>query len=242
MYTLDTRVRYSETDENSLMTIDGILNLLQDCSTAQSDDLGVGIDYLVSHRQGWVVNYWQIDIRRRPRLSEIIRTGTNPYAFKGFMGLRNFAIETAAGERLVEANSVWSLLDLEHMKPVKVPDMMRERYVLGEKFDMEYLPRKIAAPAGEGQETESVAVSPYDLDSNRHANNTRYVRWAIEAVTACAPGFHPAAIRRLQVEYKKQAFVGDEILPRVYAGENADSFTIRLSNEAGEDYALVCLN
>ena len=45
MYCFDSRVRYSETDERGRLSLTGILNYLQDCSTFQSEDLGMGIEY-----------------------------------------------------------------------------------------------------------------------------------------------------------------------------------------------------
>ena len=45
MYTFESRVRYSEVDHTELITLPAIINYFQDCSTFQSEDLGVGIDY-----------------------------------------------------------------------------------------------------------------------------------------------------------------------------------------------------
>ena len=51
-----------------------------------------------------------------------------------------------------------------------------------------------------------------------------------------AYGPESAQIARLRVEYKKQAYLGDVILPRVYqTGE--DCTLIALNNAAGETYA-----
>ena len=38
MYTFGSRIRYSETDEYGKLTLTGIMNYLQDCSTFQSED------------------------------------------------------------------------------------------------------------------------------------------------------------------------------------------------------------
>ena len=51
MYTFDSRVRYSETDEEGRLTVTGIINYMQDCSTFQSEDARVGVEYLdTGHR------------------------------------------------------------------------------------------------------------------------------------------------------------------------------------------------
>ena len=45
-YSFSGRVRYSEIGENGLLTLPGILNYFQDCSTFQSEEVGLGIDIL----------------------------------------------------------------------------------------------------------------------------------------------------------------------------------------------------
>ena len=42
MYSFDSRVRYSETGENGRLSIRGMIDYMQDCSTFQSEDAGVG--------------------------------------------------------------------------------------------------------------------------------------------------------------------------------------------------------
>lgn len=213
MYTFDSRVRYSETDSKSNLTITGIVNYLQDCSTFQADDLGVGIDYLVSHHLGWLIVYWHINIKRRPRLDEKIRIGTNPYGMKGFTGLRNYCIDTLDGERLVEADSYWVLMDLINYIPVKIPKLFSERIPLSPKFDMEYFSRKILPPEGNGIKADDIAVTTYDLDSNNHVNNSCYVNWGIDALAEKDNTFDPLEIKRLRVNYTKQVLLGDTITP-----------------------------
>ena len=232
MYTFEGRIRYSETDPDGYLTVESLIDYFQDCSTFQSDDLGVGMDYLISHHYAWMVNYWQLDIHRLPRWSERIVTGTSPYEIKGIMGLRNFMMETAQGERLVDANSVWTLMDMEKMLPTRVPQEILERYELFPKFDMEYTPRKLRIPAEGGLPLESVHISEQHLDSNHHVNNGQYVRMALSEETG------GDSIRRLCVEYKRQAHLGDVITPVLY-GDRSGDHLVSLTAQEGAPYAAV---
>lgn len=45
-YSFSGRVRYSETGENGLLTLPGILNYFQDCSTFHSESVGNGMKVL----------------------------------------------------------------------------------------------------------------------------------------------------------------------------------------------------
>ena len=44
-YTIDGRIRFSEVDHTRRITLPGIVNYFQDCSSFHSEDLGVGIEY-----------------------------------------------------------------------------------------------------------------------------------------------------------------------------------------------------
>ena len=55
MYELKSRVRYSEADENGVLSMQGLMNYLQDCCTMQAEDLGIGLSYLRENHSGWMV-------------------------------------------------------------------------------------------------------------------------------------------------------------------------------------------
>ncbi|MCM1267825.1 MAG: thioesterase [Bacteroidales bacterium] len=232
MYTFDGRVRYSEVGENSCLSLQSLIDYFQDCSTFHSEDIGLGVDYLREKGQVWLLSAWQICIARYPRLSERIVIGTAPYEFKGFLGYRNFLMETQEGEALAWANSVWTLLDVQTMRPAKPGEEMLAGYVLEEKYPMDYAPRKIALPGG-GEAKEPFTVKPHHLDTNHHVNNGQYVRMAMDYI----PGDFP--IRQLRVEYKSQAVLGDEIYPVLMKGEDGRQYTVSLNQKDGTPYSIV---
>ena len=47
MYAFGSRIRYSETDSEGRLTLNALLNYFQDCSTFHSEDVGLGIGYMV---------------------------------------------------------------------------------------------------------------------------------------------------------------------------------------------------
>ncbi|MBR0171863.1 MAG: acyl-[Lachnospiraceae bacterium] len=255
MYTFDSRIRYSETDENAILTIESLINYFQDCSTFQTEDAGAGLSWLSAQHLAWVLNYWQIDICRLPRLCEHVRVGTVPYELKGFAGLRNYFMETVPGngqqaERLATANSVWALMDMEKMFPSRVSSEHASRYDLEEKLPMEYLDRKIRLPeGGDVIEAEAVIVDHSHLDTNRHVNNGQYVRIALSALSELldraddsirifvTPGTLSAGSVRIRAEYKKQAHLGDVLTPVLHLydgtqGKRAIAVDMHLNGES----------
>lgn len=236
MYTFETRVRYSECNAREQASLSHVLDYLQDACTLQAEDLKIGVDYLEMHHAAWILNSWQVDIKRYPVLGETIKVMTWPYDYHGFYGLRNFKIEDSTGQILVQANSVWVFMDMQKGRPVKIMPELQEIYQKEAKLDMEYLDRKIsddALPQPEnGKSTASAFFVPhYFIDTNNHMNNARYVQLAQEWL----PNDFVAG--RIRAEYRKSAVYGDQIAVSVYPKESG--YIVKLNDETGKTYAIV---
>ena len=230
MYKFESRVRYSEVSCDGVLTLEALLNYFQDVSTFQSEDLGVGLEYLAGFHMAWVLSSWQIQVNRYPKLGEKIVAATFPYEFKGFFGMRNFLLLTEDEEVLACANTMWTLLDMEKMVPAKPTAEMLEKYVLEEKYPMDYQGRKISIP-GNGLVQSALPVSPDYLDTNFHVNNGQYVRIAKRYLP------DRATVKQLRAEYRKSAVLGDVFYPVVY--ENDGIWVVSLNDQDGKAYAVV---
>lgn len=229
-YSFDSRVRYSEIGEDKQLTMTGLLNYFQDCTTFHSEEVGRGMEVLEAIRHVWVLSAWQICVNRYPKLGEHIVVSTWPYDFKGFYGSRNFQLKTRDGEILAYANSLWSFLNLETGMPTRILPEELKAYPLEDKLDMAYAPRKIRMPEHAIQ-GEAFTVKPHHLDTNHHVNNGQYVSMARDCFR------EDFAIRQLRVEYKRQALLGDQIVPCM--AKEGERYVVSLNNSAGEPYAIV---
>ena len=142
-YSFDSRVRYSEIGEDRHLTLNGMINYFQDCSTFQSEAAGVGMDFLGAKSQAWVLSAWQIVVERYPVLCENIKVSTWAYDFRHFLGSRNFTMEDTEGNLIARANTYWTLLNMQTGRPVSIDEKQLQAYGLEEKLDMDYAPRKI---------------------------------------------------------------------------------------------------
>lgn len=230
MYEINGRIRFSETDKTGRLTSTGLVNYFQDCNTFQAEDLGYTGEFCRRMKRGWVLSAWQIVIHRRPFLGEEVKVCTWPYGFRGFIGYRNYTMDTAQGERLAEANAIWTLIDLEKRLPVRITECEAGKYRVEEKLDMEYAPRKIATE-GKGLRHEAVVVGRERLDTNGHMNNAHYIGMAEEYIP------ENMSISQIRVEYKKEVKYAARIIPVVYTEESA--FCVGFEDEQGQCYALV---
>ena len=237
MYTFDSRIRYSEVDKDAYLTIESLIDYFQDCSTFQTQDGPATMEYLKERNIAWVLNSWQIVINRYPKLCEEVTIGTVPYELKGFFGHRNFFMDTKAGERLAIANSVWTLFDFEKGVPARITPEIVEAYPLEEKLPMDYGDRKIMVPKeAEVLTGEEILVRSHHLDTNNHVNNGQYIRMAIESLPDKA-----IKVTALRAEYKRQALLGDTLLPEIrkVSKNGAMTYTINLKDVSNNPVCIV---
>lgn len=230
MYTIDARVRYSEIDHTGAITLPGIINYFQDCSTFQSEDIGVGAAHLREEKKAWILSYWQVIVDRYPKLGEEITVGTFATNFKGMFGDRNFVMQDAKGERIACANSIWVFMDVEKGRPVRAGKEEVEAYGMEEPLEMPYEGRKIALPE-EMKNLEPFPVRKYHIDTNEHVNNCQYVQMAMEFLPK------DQQIHQLRVDYKKSAVLGDMIYPKMV--EETDRVVVELCDQDGQAYAVL---
>ena len=224
MFKMKRSVTYSDVGSDYKVDMAQVIDYFQDCSCFHSDSLGVGVKNMDSVGKVWIMNGWQIIVDRYPGYGEQIEVGTWPYDFKGPLGLRNFIIDDAEGQRIAKANSVWAIVDAQSGRPARVDDELLSTYVLEPKEEMDYAPRKIKI-SSEFEIMESFKVMRDWLDTNNHVNNGRFVAMALEYLP------EDFRIRQMRVEYKHSAFRGDILIPKRQIAE--DKVVVVIENIEG---------
>ena len=84
-------------------------------------------------------------------------------------------------------------------------------------------PRKIALE-GNAVDGPAILVSQQHLDTNKHVNNAQYVLMAVDTLVALG---YSHKLRRIVVQYRSQARLGDTITPQVYTDETGFSVVLK---------------
>lgn len=230
MYTFESKVRFSEVDSTQLLTLPAIINYFQDCSTMQSEELGAGIDVLRQNGKGWILSSWQIEVERYPMLGEKLYVDTWPISFEKFYGYRNFQLRTENDEVLVKTYSIWVYMDFEKGRPSRVEEEVISNYILEPALSMEPVSRKIGQP----KELEVKGIFPvlrHQIDVNGHVNNCQYIQVALEVLPECGRA------KKIRVEYKKSAKLGDTFVPKIAIEEERK--VVELCKADGDVFAIV---
>ncbi|MGN0070381.1 MAG: acyl-[acyl-carrier-protein] thioesterase [Atopobiaceae bacterium] len=231
MYAFDSRVRYSESDGEGRLSLYALMNYFQDCSTFQSEHLGIGLEHLKSLHLGWIVGTWHIEIESLPRFCERIETSTWAYHVKGLQAKRCFQMKREDGTSCVKADSLWFMFDLENQRVINVPESEYAYMDEAEpRLDIGPLLRRVKAEGPATTMRPSVVTEQF-LDTNHHMNNANYVLLALQALPAeCLP-------HTIDVQYKRAAMLGDTIVPIVHTTE--DGHAVDLTAPDGTSYAVV---
>ena len=230
MYSFTSRVRYSEVDINRQLDLAGIINYFQDCTTFQSEDLCVGIDYMNNVNRAWMLSSWQIIVNRNPIFGETITTSTWAYDFDSMFGYRNFTITDKENMICAYANSIWILVDLNTGHPIKLNEEITSVYQLEDRINMEYAPRKIKAPC-DSQEGQPIIVVNSFLDTNNHVNNGQYIKIAEEFLP------DDFITHEMRADYRVSALLGDTIIPKYTLSDK--ECIVSLCKPNGKPYAII---
>lgn len=231
-YEFTCRVRYSEVGHRGLLTLPALVNLFQDCSTFQSEALGVGAAWLRAAGRAWVLTHWQIVIDRYPSLCESIAVGTFASSFKGIVAKRNFYLRDGSGTMIARAASTWALIDLETGRPLHPEPAFTIPYGTLPALEMPPEPRRVKVPE-DAAPCAPVTVTRGLIDTNEHVNNCQYIQMALDLLPRET---EPA---RLAVDYRRAAVLGDVIYPRLSVTDQGAM--VSLDDRDGRPFAAIAI-
>lgn len=141
--------------------------------------------------------------RRWPQPGEPIEVLTWPSRrTAGARAWREFEIRSAAGDLLVEAATVWMVVDLARRRPVRLPRILLTLDFPDRETGIQLAP--LAQPCHPPVKALRRTVAAADLDINHHVNNVTYLKWA-EAAAA------PLEATAVQIDFLQEARLGEEI-------------------------------
>lgn len=205
IYEQSYRIAYSDADMKQRLRLSRLFTLLQEAATDHAALLGAGREKTLDRGILWIVTLQQATVHRMPVYDEPVRIVTWPGKPKHILFPRYYRVVDEQGAALIEASSLWALMDRDTRKAV-----FPERCgicVPGMQTGLETgLPRAPQVPlTGE----TSVFTVPYSyIDQNGHMNNTRYFDLAEDRMPAA---LHEKMLCEVRTEYSREATLGTEI-------------------------------
>ena len=130
IYERTLRVLSSDVDLHRRMRPSVLFRLVQEAAIAHTEELGMGREKTLDRGILWIVTLQSAEIRRMPEYDDDLVLRSWPGETMHVLFPRYFALDTAAGEPLVRASAIWTLLDAEKRSIVFAEKAgIRELYV-----------------------------------------------------------------------------------------------------------------
>lgn len=201
-------IHYYEVNYKGKALISSIMNYFGDVAMEQTEQLNIGIEFLNKHHIAWVLYKWNINVIRYPSYRERVKVKTWAYGIKKFYAYRKFTVTDSSGKVIVEADSIWFLIDTEKRRAISVPDYMYDIFKINKEEKRTLKIDKIRKINKIDVESK-FSVRYGDIDTNKHVNNVKYVSWAIETVPRDIVTNYE--LKNIKVTYEKETSYGEVI-------------------------------
>gem|GEM_PF-489414 len=203
-YEHEYEIKYYEMNALSALKESSFLLLLQDAATKSAESLGFGSSFIMQNNYAWFLLKYRIEFDSYPVDLNSLKIRTTPRGGVKLFAYREFEILTPNGERIGRANSIWSLIDLNAKKMLPIMNTA-PNFPSYEKRDDDLVFEKIP-PINSMSGKAIFDIYFDDIDINQHANNSNYIRWALEPL-----GFEfrfNNTVKTIDMSYKKEIASG----------------------------------
>jgi len=211
-----------ELDPANRLSIPALAGFLQEAAGHNSHALGFSPMQLMERGLTWVLSRLRVRLRELPGWQARVSVQTWPSGLDRLFALRDYRMRVD-GREIGTATSGWLLLEAKSRRPVRPqshPDL--QHLLHPERSPAAGLAKLPGAEGGEHPLLErELAVRYSDLDMNLHANNTRYVEWALEAVPPEV--LHGKRLAEMDIDFLAEAEQGERILSRSYGPQARSS-------------------
>ncbi len=170
---------YYQCDTNGTLTLPTLLNIIIKTSSAQSDALNRGSDYVASFGLAWVITQYDIAITRLPSSGETVTVTTQATSYNKFFCYRNFWVHDEAGNECVFIKSTFVLMNIENRKMSSVIEDIIAPY---ESEKVKRIERGEKIQPVENGRSQDYRVRFLDIDGNKHVNNSKYLDWMTDVL------------------------------------------------------------
>ena len=235
IYEKKFKLKSSDVDMNRRLRTSVLFSMLQEAAIAHTEALGMGREKTLDRGLLWIVTMQRAEIARMPEYDEEIVLRSWPGDSLHLIFPRYFSLTTAAGEPLLKASSLWSLIDANTRSlifpekfGIEIPGVRT-----GDEIPMPSAIRPLspakAQPAA-GESTARTFTVPYScVDLNGHMNNTRYFDLAEDLIFDMISSAEQTGTEGAKGQTGTDSGAGRSLFPKLICTEFAKE--VRLGDE-----------
>ncbi len=175
-------LRYFEMNQFGEASSTTILTLLEETAADHCYSIGHSLYDLMDQHIGWVLLSGIMKMERFPKYKEkiTIRTWLSHYSI--VQGFRENIIYDEAGEIIGVAKGQWVFFDIEQRRPIPIFEDIKKKWSFCPEESIKYNIKKKIEPITSGSYMKEFKINRFDVDTNLHVNNIRYLQWMMESI------------------------------------------------------------
>lgn len=174
-------LRYFEMGPHGVATPVTILTLLEEAAADHCLSIGYSLYDLLEKGIGWVLLSGRMVMERYPEYKEKITIKTWLSSFRTFRGTRENLILDEEENIIGRAKGLWLFFDIKRRRPKRIFEDILKKWIINTDKSINEETQKIE-PLESALYRNEFIVHRYDMDSNEHVNNLRYLQWAMESI------------------------------------------------------------
>ncbi len=223
MFEFNYETRYGDYKDFYTVKNVCILDIIQDVATRHSAKCGYDMIRLRDMSLAWMLQGIKVQFLKDTKTEATITAKTAIKDMRGVTSERGTLI-LQNGEICARAVASWFLFDFAAGKPIRIPEEIAASY---EPYDFndEFFSFKKFKPR-ECEVLRKIHISNKEIDTNHHLNNRKSAEILMDALPFDFPIFE------MNILYKKEAFLGEELL--LCRSETENGYYVHLADENGE--------
>lgn len=214
----------------------GVLgNHLLNAAGKHSQKRGWGIGALNETQHTWVLSRLCIEMYEMPQQYETVRIKTWVEGVMKLFTSRNFAILRPDGTPYGYARSIWAMIDVNSRKPcdlLQLYDGDILNYVVSDEENVCPIEGHGRFRFKEPTLARTIDTFYSDTDINGHINSIKYIEHIMDLMPK--ERFENSHLRRLEIAYKAEAHMGDQLGFYVQPGSNEHETEVEVRKNESE--------
>lgn len=196
------------TGEMRLSSLVDIMVLVSEKQLHQSDS---DSSEMVKKGLGWVVVQYHMDIKKMPKLGQMLKVSTRATSYNKYFFYRDFWIDDMDGNNMVSLESTFVIIDVKERKMISAADRLDNLFGAEEINSIKRFPRLKEPKDYDIKKPQQIGY--YNIDVNRHVNNSYYFDWMVDSLGIDFVESH--TIKSMDIKYEKELNINSK--PIVFA-------------------------
>ncbi len=201
--------RFDDYDSRGRFSLEAMFKVLENISNHHAMAVS---DRAIRGSIAWILVEWRLQVTRLPKFGETFSASTWAHSMSsGTTTNRDYQVMDLNGGELIRARAKFALFDLKAGRLTGISEDLMDTYKPEEKaMFCDELPR-LREPE-EYDEKRPILLRRSDIDINGHVHNTRYLDFALEALTEDVYRTQPFGtvriVYRSPLKFTEDAFIG----------------------------------